>query len=358
MHYIPYNLKFFKVKLEEYESYEGFAPEEIVHEAQMLLKEILDLKDQGYMYSYNKMNDELDSENRLTNFILKNNAKIIKPLELSKKKVKYATQQIFLSNYLVELQALADKKVSLEDVNPLMYDIYNYIKRLFSSATEDTAYIFLLRDTLLPYFAFSKWAKQKNIKTYAWLIGRKWLGMFPSLKSIESGNLENDVQSVNFGTNDEVYEMIYQCLFTALDEENNNFEVFASKVSKYINKELVQFPTMKNELQKLLSTIKEKKIIIVESGRFASIPMLLRAIDKRVDFRLFTTTPQFYGVYKEKYFSKEYDKNRLFETLYCQDRLFQFAGFKDGEFMIKKTTDKDVEAQSLKELKQWDKITD
>ena len=74
MHYIPYMLKYWPKKFEEYNNSKNITKAQI-HEAQMLLKEILDLKDQGYMNSYNKFVQNLDAVNVLSNFLNNNNIK-------------------------------------------------------------------------------------------------------------------------------------------------------------------------------------------------------------------------------------------------------------------------------------------
>ena len=147
--------------------------------------------------------------------------------------------------------------------------------------------------------------------------------------------------------------MMYVSLFSALEEENKNFNKYSERVRFYVDEQISEFESMKKNLVELLNNVKTKKIMVVESGRFASIPLLLKSLDNRVDFRLFTTTPQFYGVYKNKYFTDAYDKNRLFETLVSQNDLFQFSDFKNGEFYIVETSDKEIKEKAIKELSQF-----
>jgi len=350
-HYVPYNLKFFDKKLREYEAIRGRASDEVVHEAQMILKEVSDLYDQGYMWSYNSFVDKLNIVERLTKFIEKNDKKAVLQPQIPEKHLNYSNEKINLLEYLNKVFEYDKTTCANTQINPLFFDILAFTKMIYESVDKDTAVVFLLRDTLLPYLAFKEWCGDKmTIKP--WLIGRKWLSLFPA----ETG--ENvSMQSTNFGDNNDLYEAIYHAIYTSLDDGNDDFVAFVNGVKKYLNEDLSKFKKAKDNLKKLLGTISEKKILVVETGRIASIPLLLKCVDDRVDFRLFTTVPAFYNVYKGRYFTNEYDKNRLFETIMCQDCLFQLAEFVDGNlFMVKETTDSTVLESAKQELAQWQNL--
>lgn len=352
MHYIPYMLKYLPKKFDEYHNSKPTTKEQI-HEAQMTLKEILDLEDQGYLNSYNTLVQKLDAVNILTDFLKANNAEIIRPIKkIGKVKSEYKLQQYELMNYIDKMKTYVNHITTKESKDPLLLDIMNYSKWLYDNYDTNTTYIFLLRDTLLPYLAFEKWSNgADNIKP--WLIGRKWLSLFRNEKEIKE-----TIESKNFGDNDDLYETIYECLFTALDQDCNNFDNFSSIMKNEFLKQKENFSKVFEALSSLLKTIKTEKIMIIESGRFASIPMLLKCIDDRVDFRLFTTTPQFYGVYKDKFFSKEYDKNRLFENLASQDDLMKFAGYKDNSFFIQECANDNLIEKGVSELNAWYNMCD
>ena len=350
MHYIPYMLKYLPKKFEEYNNSKNITKAQI-HEAQMLLKEILDLKDQGYMNSYNTLVKNLDAVNVLSIFLNNNDAEIIRPIKkIGKVKPTYNEEEFELSHYIEKMKSYINNITNDESQDPLILDIMNYTKWLYKDFDNDTTYIFLLRDTFLPYLAFDYWQdNNNNIKP--WLIGRKWLALFRNEKEMKLS-----VESKNFGDNDDLYETIYECMFTALDQENEDFDKFAAIMRPELLKKLEDFSKVHKALTELLQSIKTKKIMVIESGRFASIPMLLKCIDDRVDFRLFTTTPEFYGVYKDKYFSKEYDKNRLFENLSCQDDLMKFAGYKDNKFFIQECNNEALVKKAVSELNSWYKM--
>ncbi len=128
MQYIEYNLKFFEKKLRYFEKLNKNKKVkfENVHEAQMLLKEILDLKDQGYIQSYNTMSTKIDAVNRLTNFITSNGYKIIKPLKNKKEKdIAYTKQAVPFQKYEEKINKLLKDKTAEKSENNLINDIYN-----------------------------------------------------------------------------------------------------------------------------------------------------------------------------------------------------------------------------------------
>lgn len=352
MHYMPYMLKYLPKKIDEYNKSSVVSKEQI-HEAQMLLKEVLDLEDQGYINSFNTLVENLDIVNVLSDFLRKHNAEIIRPIKkIGKVNPNYNPNKYELEEYIDKMKGYVNKVTKQESSDPLLLDIMAYSKWLYQNYDSSTTYIFLLRDTLLPYLAFAKWnPSANNIKP--WLIGRKWLALFRDEKEIKSS-----IESKNFGDNDELYETIYECLFTALDQENEDFNTFAAIMKDEFWQKKANFSKVISSLTNLLKTIKTEKIMVIESGRFASIPMLLKCIDDRVDFRLFTTTPQFYGVYKNKFFSYEYDKNRLFENLSCQDDLIRFAGFNNNHFFVQECCNDDLIYKAVGELNIWYKLCD
>jgi len=78
----------------------------------------------------------------------------------------------------------------------------------------------------------------------------------------------------------------------------------------------------------------------------------LVTIDKRVDFRMFTTSSQFYPIYKDKIFTNAYEKNRWFETLYSQDKLMIYHSYENGLFYIQECLNETVQEEAKKEMKQ------
>lgn len=337
MGFISYNMKFFKERLNLYESKYFFkAPEEIVHEAKVLLKFLEDAKDEGYNDTYEYINKRTDAVNRLQNFILKNGDVPFNFKKLSPEgTLHYKNEEIELNRYLSILKNQLDSgNLVSEDVPTIFYDILKYTKKIFKSANPNTAYCFLLRDTLLPYLAFERWNKSNNLKVKPLFISRKYLSFF------DDNNGER------------LYGEIQNIIFDALDNNVENFEQLKEYV-KGVLKSKKEFTELIYALNKILESIKQENILIIESGYIGTIPVLLSALDSRVDFIMFTTLPYFYEIYKGKFFTCEFEKIRLFETIQCQDSLFKMSSI-DGEGInICETSNKLIKKNAFAELKIW-----
>ena len=157
---MSYSQNFFQSKLNLYElMYSKNAPGPVVHEAKVLLKFLEDIRDEGYEDSYACIDESCDTVTRLKLFIAANNEK---PFDMRKyaanSVVQYASCEYDLGSYLNLLeQEMGTSKLSFDSVPDIFYDILSYSKSIFDSSNEETAYCFLLRDTLLPYLAFKKW---------------------------------------------------------------------------------------------------------------------------------------------------------------------------------------------------------
>ena len=96
--------------------------------------------------------------------------------------------------------------------------------------------------------------------------------------------------------------------------------------------------------------------MVIESGYIGTIPLLLAALDDRVDFRLFTTIPFFYEVYNGKYYTDAFQKIRSFETIQCQDALFKLDSIKDNKFNVCEVKDDEIKLQAFAELSTWNDL--
>ncbi|MGN0807555.1 MAG: hypothetical protein ACI4MN_03800 [Candidatus Coproplasma sp.] len=109
----------------------------------------------------------------------------------------------------------------------------------------------------------------------------------------------------------------------------------------------VKFPQIETSLSGLLSQIKEKRIVVVESGCTGTFPLLLKSLDNRIEIRMYTTYPYLFSAFKDKIFTTEFEKNQLFETLYSQDLYFKFSDFKDGKYYVNTCSDSEVREKAF-----------
>ena len=110
---------------------------------------------------------------------------------------------------------------------------------------------------------------------------------------------------------------------------------------------------LKKILCGMLGTVSQNKIMVIESGYMGTIPMVLAVLDRRVDFRLFTTAPFLYETYQDKIFCRRYEDIRKFETVYSQDLFMRYSSWRNGKFYVNVSTDETVRNQSLSEIKMF-----
>jgi len=325
--FISFSLSYYQDNIQELES--SPVTEERVYKAKQLLKMLDDLKDEGYLYLRDQLEEKFSGITRLSRYLSENNAV---PFEIGPRIVD--TNELIYSDDRFELEAVLNNVVNeiqpqpLKDPHPFIEELITFCEWI--GYEEDTAYIFLLRDTLLPYLYFSR--KGRN-PIYPWLMGRKML---------EKLTGEEDVD-----------EAIRDPLLEALEEKNvNTFRELCDFSFPRIKNNLEKYPVVTTTVKNLLGDIQEKRIIVIESGCYGTFPMLLLCFDPRVEVRMYTAVPYLTDIYSDRLFTRAYEKIRLFETLYSQDMYFRLADFADNRFFVEKCTDKTVEEKALDEIRQ------
>ncbi|MCC7574555.1 hypothetical protein KO361_03100 [Candidatus Woesearchaeota archaeon] len=327
MGFISFNLDYYQNNIQELES--SPFTEERLYKAKQLLKMLDDLQDEGYSYLRIQLEEKFSGITKLRHYLADNNAT---PFEISPRIVD--TNELIYSGDRFELEAIL-RKIDNEIQPQPIKEPHPFIEELITFCEwvgyeEDTAYIFLLRDTLLPYLYFSR--KGRN-PIYPWLMGRKML---------EKLTGEEDVD-----------EAIRDPLLEALEEANvKTFRELCDFSFPRIRKNLEKYPVVTTTVKNLLGQIQEKRIIVIESGCYGTFPMLLSCFDPRVEFRMYTAVPYLTDIYSDRLFTRAYEKIRLFETLYSQDMYFRLADFADNRFFVEICTDKTVEEKALDEIRQ------
>lgn len=89
----------------------------------------------------------------------------------------------------------------------------------------------------------------------------------------------------------------------------------------------------------------------MESGYAGTIPMMLKVLDSRVTFRLYTTAPFLYDTYRDLLFCRRYEDIRKFETVCSQDLLIRCSSCRGDRFYVNISADPSVRSRSLEEMK-------
>lgn len=326
MSFITYSLSFYENELNAIEH--NVVTDKSIYRAKQLLKMLDDLVDEGYTELYEALEQTKNGVSRLKKYIDDNHAE---PFVLCSKAISndintYGTENIELTEAIntVYKRAVDSSIVSNDAFVQRLQAFCDWIEY-----ESDAAYIFLLRDTLLPY-VFYLYKERKHI--YPWLLSRQ------SLASI-SGNAYID---------DELRDKIICAL-----EQNapRSFEEFSRRVLPDMRKVLRNYPLLETALTDLLNDIQQKRIIVVESGCSGTFPLLLMSLDNRIDMRMYTTYPYLLDIYKDKVFTEKYEEARLFETLYSQDLYFRFADFQNKLFFVNKSNNDEIEEKTLGEIK-------
>lgn len=313
MGFISFNEKYFNEKLTYYEN--KVLSDADNYEAKQLLKLLDDTLDEGYT----------DLENKLSEYHIRE--RLNKIVDDPFKLIKLDVPNLVYDSREYELDELCDlliKDVSTTQDNPILDKLIAYVKSI--EYKDDTGYIFLFRDGFLPYIYF----KNKGyINIYPMLISRNSL--------------------YDLSGNDDIDSDIRYYIFEALEKGLRDRELF-DYCKKSIKDEVIKYPRLHRTLIELLGDIKLDKIMVIESGYCGTIPMLLMAMDERVDFKMYTTAPYLFDNYKDKIYCTNYEDLRLFETLYAQEYLMKYVRYGNKKFYVKITDDKHIRNKAISEI--------
>ena len=325
MGFISYNLSFYRAELARLAA--CAADEGTVYRARQLLKLLDDLADEGYTELGDALEADCRGVSRLREYLRAHNAAPF-PLSLQPPgaaDVAYASGDEELTGAIRALCAGAAAS------HAVCGDAFLERLRAFCEwigYEEDTAYIFLLRDALLPYIYYLSRGRKR---IYPWLLGRKAFGAMTGCANADDG--------------------IRASIIDALERGCADFGAFCGHALPDIRATLARYPGAAACLRSMLGGIRERRIVIVESGCSGTFPMLLMSLDERADLRMYTTYPYLTGVYSGRIFTPRYEENRLFETLESQDMYFSFSSLREGRFYVRRCTSAAVEARALAEAR-------
>ncbi len=322
MGFISFNEEYYRRKLDKYEN--KILSNSDICEAKQLLKVLDDLTDEGYTNLNDTMEADFSCLTRLR-AVLHRCGEAPFPIDHQRlSDTVYGKNEYELEELLGKLIEEA-KKYSSVSANPFIEEIYRYCEWI--GYEKDTAYVFLMRDTLLPYVFFCSRGRDNN---HPWLISRRFLE--------------------NITKTEYVDDDIRLPLYEALESGHIQFDEYSAYSKKRILPVINEHQKLKTILLDLLGSIKQSKIIVIESGYMGTIPMILKALDDRVDFRLFTTAPFLYETYKDRIFCRKYEDIRRFETLYSQDLFMQYSSYSSGKFYVNVSADESVKEKTISEI--------
>ncbi len=325
MGFISFNLAYYRDEIDALEA--GPATEASVYRAKRLVKMLDDLADEGYTALGTAIETAFQGRTRLLAYLDGAHAAPFPAAGPAAAGADvWSAEEWELGRALDDArQAAGSAPVSDE---PFLAELLRFCRWI--GYEEDTAYIFLLRDTLLPCVRFQAVYGRERI--YPWLLSRRAL----------EGLLGKP------GADDE----LRASLFEALERPGGrDFGRFCDAALPGMGRTLDRYPPLRDALTDLLRSVPEKRILVVESGCSGTFPMMLKSLDPRVELRMYTAYPYFTEVYGERVFTQRYEHIRRFETLAAQRSYFRFAAWRGGRFFVRRSADAAVEQRALGEIR-------
>ncbi|MBQ9987628.1 MAG: hypothetical protein IJP28_04540 [Erysipelotrichales bacterium] len=323
MGFISYSLSYYSIQLEYLEN-TPVTVENIYH-AKQLLKMLDDLIDEGYTSLYDRLEASYHGVSRLHAYIEKNGEHPFEVIPtIGRDKVYEYSKEVYSLKDILD-DVFSREKGDISD-EPFLEELIRYCEWI--GYEKDTAYIFLLRDTLLPYIYYRSLHREH---LYPWLLSRKALVALSGVEDVD----------------DEIRLALYNTLEA---KEYSSSDDFFDQVCKRIRSTVEAYPTIVECVTSLLGSIGEKKIVVIESGYCGTIPLLLKSLDDRVDLRMYTAATYLRDLYRDKIYTPRFEDIRLFETLYSQDLFIRFYSIADHTFLVKKCIDPVVEEKALAEI--------
>ena len=325
MGFLSYSLRFYRDALQTLE-HTPATPDKLDH-ARQLLRMLDDLTDEGYP----ELNEQLEAAgcdaSRLRDYLRKHRtAPFPTPgIRPDSACLPYAPQETELCS---ALRCAMQEAAALPDAGsaPFTDRLRQFCRWI--GYDDRTAYLFLLRDTLLPFVYY---AAQGRERIHPWLLSRS---SFASL----TGQRNAD-------------DAFRASIYKALESGCTSFPEFSRLVLPDMRQTLAHYPQAARTLRTMLERIDAERILVVESGCAGTFPLLLMSLDPRVELRMYTTYPYLTGIYGPRVFTSRYEENRRFETMASQALFLRFSGFRNGGFSVQTCTDPAVRRQALEEIR-------
>lgn len=237
-----------------------------LYEARQYLRYVEDLSDEGYAYLENALESAFNGMSRQRTLIAQNGGE---PFMLSQRigRAGFGGEPTEFSAYL---KSVAEQARSFPPKpKPFIDEMLAYSAWL-KGAEGGAAFVFLLRDTRIPYLDFAGDISFSG-RAYAYPIGRKYFKL-----AVGCGDFDDKARAV---------------IYKALEAGASDFTEFWSYCRPRLCALLESVSAVRNALRGLFSGIGAERIIVVESGVHGTIPLLLMAADERAEMRMYTAAP-------------------------------------------------------------------
>ena len=267
--FLSYNLRFYRDALRELENTP--ATREHIYDARRLLRMLDDLTDEGYTELSGAFERAFGGVSRLRAYLHRNHAEpFAAPDGCPDGGLSYAAQDTELRCAIARaVRAAAGTEAACV---PLAERLRRFCE--WVGYDDGTAYIFLLRDTLLPFVYHSA---RRGERACPWLLSRSALAALTSAQNAD--------------------DTLRAAVYRALEAGCTDFTAFRRAVLPEMRRAVESCPAAAETLRAMLAQIDAERILVVESGCAGTFPLLLMSLDSRTDLRMYTTYPYLTGIY-------------------------------------------------------------
>lgn len=325
MSFLSFHLGYYQKEIEKLKVSPGETAD-LLH-AKRLLKILEDLNDEGYHQLSQAVEASFAGVSALREYLRRYGERPFSspPKPSLPKQVIYDSRETELTEAIGQIVKKAEHGTPSE--KPFLAELDRFAR--WVGYEEDTAYVFLLRDTFLPYVAYLSAGRER---IHPLLLGRAALAALAG----ETG----------------VDDVLRATVTDALEADTcNDFAAFCEEVLPAMREILQKYPRVRETLETFLREIPQRRIITVESGCTGTFPLLLMSLDQRVEMRMYTAYPYLAELYGERLYTRRYEDVRAFETLVSQDVYFRFSSLRDGKTFVQACKDPAVEREALGEIR-------
>ena len=338
---------------------------DIAGEASALHKFLIDILEEGYTTTVNRLVGQTDALNRLQQFLSTVLSHLGGPSERERFylfpdliSLPHLTSETFAGGAIFELQAYLDSLTHLSDdpvdiascfesahqqqrwqakTQVLMTEMVAFLHWICARLAQPTpvAPVPLLRDTLLIHVGLI-WLRCSGVpvpESQPLMIGRKFADLCGNGRDIH-GALGN---------------AIYRVL---MEDHPHDLATLRRQFATAVHADPAIPASFTQACRDYLTTLAlDGTPLFIESGVQGTFPLFLLSLtDNTGEMVFYTTTPWLYPTYEQIVFRKNYNYLREMETIVAHDHLFQFTSVQDGKVLIEETTNAAVRCLALYEI--------
>jgi hypothetical protein len=338
---------------------------DIAGEASALHKFLIDILEEGYTTTVNRLVEQTNAMHRLQQFL----STVLPQLGGSSERERFylfpdfiplpqLTTETFAGGVTYELQAyldrldhLADQAVDITPCFESAHQQQRWQAKTQVLMTEMVAFLHwicarlaqpvpvvpvpLLRDTLLIHLGLT-WLRRSSVPVPAskpLMIGRKFADLCGNGRDIH-GALGN---------------VIYRVL---MEDRSRDLATLQHHFATAVHADPAVPTSFTQACRDYLATLTiDGTPLFIESGVQGTFPLfLLSLIDNTGEMVFYTTTPWLYPTYEQIVFRKNYNYLRDMETIVAHDYLFQCKTVQDGTMLVEETTNETARCLALYEI--------